>query len=113
MAVRVKAMAPDLAVELAANLEYLAKYGRDAALPEIRSIQRSKFGADCVEVRTSLEPNNENAAHLRTIAYFVADGENIFLALCGDKRGTWSEWYGDAVPLADAIYAGWLEHQQA
>lgn len=109
MAARVKAQAPDLAVELAANLEYLAKFGRAATLPEVGPIRGSAYGDNCIEVRTSLEPANEQAPHLRTIGYFAPDDETIFLAVCGDKKGSWDEWYQRAIPTADGIYAEFLK----
>ena len=91
MAIRIKDKAPDLAVELGANLEYLRMFGRAAALPEVRHrIAGSVFFPDLSEVRTSLEPNNPNAAHVRTLAYFAPDNERIFLAVCGDKSTSWA-----------------------
>jgi len=112
MAVRVKEMDPDLAVELGVNLGYMQVEGRAAVLPEVRHrIGGSRFFPDCSEVRTSLDPDNEDAPHVRTLAYFAPDGERIFLAVCGDKSGSWTEWYERAIPIADDLYQRWLDEQ--
>jgi hypothetical protein len=31
-------------------------------------------------------------------------------ALAGDKAGKWSEWYRQAIPVAETRYAVWLHH---
>ncbi len=35
---------------------------------------------------------------------------NAVLLVTGDKSGQWTQWYSQAIPLAEGRYAEWLEH---
>ena len=107
---RVKLVDSMLATALRHDLGYLAQFGRDATLPIVGPIYSSVHGRACVEVRTSLDPGNERAAHLRTIAYLHTDAIG-FVAICGNKAGSWNDWYARAIPIADQLYLQWKEQR--
>lgn len=55
-----------------------------------------------------LRPGSSGATEPRLIFAFDPAREAVFL-VAGDKSGQWREWYGAAVPLADARFAEHLE----
>jgi hypothetical protein len=44
--------------------------------------------------------------------FVFAPSREAILLVAGDKAGTWSRWYAEAIPLAEARYAEYLESEE-
>ena len=66
----------------------------------------SRYAPQMKELRIS------EAGQLRVL--FIFDPRRVaILLLGGDKTGHWDEWYRQAIPEADSIYAQYLDELRA
>jgi len=55
-----------------------------------------------------LRPGSSGSSEVRIL--FVFDPvRNVVLLVAGDKSGRWTEWYAEAIPVAEAAYEAYLK----
>jgi hypothetical protein len=58
-----------------------------------------------------LRPGSSGRSEVRIL--FIFDPvRNAVLLIAGDKSGRWSQWYREAIPIAEALYDQYLKEQQ-
>ncbi|MGW0180787.1 type II toxin-antitoxin system RelE/ParE family toxin [Nocardia sp. NPDC003345] len=58
-----------------------------------------------------LRPGSAGTSEIRIL--FVFDPErNAVLLVAGDKSGSWTRWYREAIPVAESRYAEYLENRK-
>ena len=97
-----------VAIAVARDLDYLARYGRAAALPYARHrIQASAHFPDMSETRTEIDHDHRRWL-LRCLTVFARNDQALLVCLGGDKA-IWSaqhpgrDWYETWIPVADEI----------
>jgi hypothetical protein len=80
------------------RLRLLADQGLGLGRPTVDTLTRSKI------------PNLKELRAGSVRVLFVFDPRrHAILLIGGDKRGRWSRWYDEAIPLAERIYAHHVE----
>jgi hypothetical protein len=54
-----------------------------------------------------LRPGSRGRSEIRILFVFDPARQAVLL-VAGDKAGNWTQWYRDAIPLAERRYAQWL-----
>lgn len=69
------------------------------------------IGRPLVDTITGSSAQNPKELRPGTVRIlFVLDpGRSAVLLVAGDKRDRWSEWYADAIPLAEQRYAAYVK----
>jgi hypothetical protein len=100
---------PDpVAVEVEADIAYLARFGRAAALPAVRHrIQISAHFPDMAETRSHVQVGDRGWV-VRCLVVF-ADQERVLACCIGGDNAAWDrnhqqDWYDAHVPVADEIF---------
>lgn len=86
---------------LADRVDLLQQQGPNLGRPIVDTIHGSAYN-NMKELRISRD------GALRVLFIFDPIRRAILL-LGGDKTGQWEQWYREAIPLADALYAEYLE----
>jgi hypothetical protein len=100
------ALDDDAADAVGVAIDVLAERGPALGRPLIDRIKGSVLH-NLKELRVSA-----GGRRLRVLFLFDPRGTAILL-VGGDKTGSWSDWYADAVPEAEALYAGYLDELRA
>jgi hypothetical protein len=90
--------------DIAARVELLEHHGPSLGRPMVDRVSSSTFH-NMKELRCS------SGGALRVLFAFDPRQEAILL-VGGDKMGNWDNWYRQAVPRADELYAEYLEELQ-
>jgi len=90
--------------DVAARVELLEYEGPALGRPVVDRVATSSFH-NMKELRCSSD------GALRVLFAFDPRRQAILL-LGGDKSGDWNAWYEEAVPIADRLYARYLEDLQ-
>lgn len=88
-------LVPDDGDRIAAALDELESRGPALGRPFVDSIHGSRHH-NMKELRSI-------GGHLRMLFAFDPDRTAVVL-LGGDKRGNWTDWYEENVPIADELY---------
>jgi hypothetical protein len=96
---------PDvLRTEVVEALEYLRKFGRSAALPDVRPITTVR---NLYETRTQMVVNDQR----HTIRVLVmAHTEDVYIACVAGDKDDWTrrhpeiDWYDTWLPIAATVY---------
>ena len=99
-----------VAEAVAADLEYLQRFGRGAALDAVRHrIQTSEHFPDMSETRTEVDHEGRRWV-IRCLAVFANEDRTVVLCVGGDKA-RWAlehpkgpDWYDAWVPVADQVF---------
>ncbi|WP_344385070.1 type II toxin-antitoxin system RelE/ParE family toxin [Streptomyces thermolineatus] len=84
-------------------VDLLADHGPALGRPLVDRIRGSR-----IHNLKELRPGSAGSTEVRIL--FVFDPERrAVLLVAGDKAGRWTRWYQEAIPLAEARYAGHLE----
>jgi hypothetical protein len=85
-----------------AAIDILAECGPTLGRPLVDRIHASR-----IHNLKELRPASAGGTEVRIL--FVFDpGREAILLVAGDKAGRWSQWYVDAIPLAEARYDEYL-----
>ncbi|MQY10310.1 putative toxin HigB2 [Streptomyces sp. RB5] len=85
-----------------AAIDVLAESGPTLGRPLVDCIHGSR-------IHNLKELRPASAGHTEVRILFVFDPEReAILLVAGDKAGRWSQWYVDAIPLAQARYGEYL-----
>jgi hypothetical protein len=57
-----------------------------------------------------LRPGSAGRSEIRILFIFDPKRQAVLL-VAGDKAGEWSDWYQEAIPLAEQRYQAWLDEQ--
>ncbi|NCG25108.1 MAG: diaminopimelate decarboxylase [Actinobacteria bacterium] len=79
---------------LAAYVEMLTEFGPDLGRPAVDRIKTSRH-----HNMKELRPTKS----MRVLFAFDPSRDAVLL-IGGDKAGNWTEWYVDAIPIADDLY---------
>ena len=93
---------PDSADRVAEAIDLLADHGPALGRPAVDRLKGSRF-----HNMKELRPGSSGSTEIRLIFAFDPRREAIIL-VAGDKAGAWTQWYRDAIPLADQRYAAHL-----
>ncbi|NBM16113.1 type II toxin-antitoxin system RelE/ParE family toxin [Streptomyces sp. GC420] len=85
-----------------AAIDMLAECGPALGRPLVDRIHASR-----IHKLKELRPASAGRAEVRILFVFDPEREAILL-MAGDKAGIWSQWYVDAIPLAEARYDEYL-----
>ena len=94
-------LTPDQQERVTAAVEILEESGPTLGRPIVDRIASSQY-QNMKELRVSEDGD------LRVLFAFGPRRQPILL-IGGDKEGTWSDWYREHVPIADRLYARYLE----
>ncbi|GHH74713.1 hypothetical protein GCM10018781_41950 [Kitasatospora indigofera] len=97
---------PKTASNILEALDPLAAVGPTLGRPAVDRIHRSRL-----HNLKELRPGSSGASEVRLLFVFDADREAIVL-VAGDKSGRWSQWYEEAIPLAETRYADLVDEQR-
>lgn len=93
----------DTQLNVAAAIDLLAEEGPNLKRPFVGAIEGSRF-----RNMKELRPSSSGASEIRILFAFDPVRRAILL-LGGDKRGRWSKWYKEAIPVADRLYQEHLD----
>jgi hypothetical protein len=93
---------PDSADLVEAAIDMLAECGPALGRPLVDRIHGSR-----IHKLKELRPASAGRTEVRILFVFDPEREAILL-VAGDKAGRWSQWYADAIPLAEARYGQYL-----
>ncbi|WP_217247114.1 type II toxin-antitoxin system RelE/ParE family toxin [Streptomyces sp. AC602_WCS936] len=85
-----------------AAIDILAECGPALGRPLVDRIHASR-----IHKLKELRPASASRTEVRILFVFDPEREAILL-VAGDKAGRWSQWYVDAIPLAEARYDEYL-----
>ncbi|MFF3594053.1 type II toxin-antitoxin system RelE/ParE family toxin [Kitasatospora indigofera] len=97
---------PKTASNILEALDLLAAVGPTLGRPAVDRIHRSRL-----HNLKELRPGSSGVSEVRMLFVFDADREAIVL-VAGDKSGRWSQWYEEAIPLAETRYADFVDEQR-
>lgn len=80
-------------------LDRLAAVGPALGRPLVDTLKHSRL-----RNLKELRPGSRGRSEIRMLFVFDPDRQAIIL-VSGDKAGRWSQWYDDAIPLAEHRYA--------
>ncbi len=98
--------APTVADKVEEAIDELAIRGPQLGRPLVDRIHASK-----IHNLKELRPRVAGASEVRLLFVFDAVREAIIL-VAGDKAGRWSEWYAEAIPLAEERYAAYQQESR-
>lgn len=87
---------------VAAAVDMLAESGPMLGRPLVDRIHGSR-----IHNLKELGPGSAGSTEVRILFVFDPEREAILL-VSGDKAGRWSQWYADAIPLAEDRYEEYL-----
>jgi hypothetical protein len=93
---------PDSADRVAEAIDLLAEHGPALGRPAVDRLKGSRF-----HNMKELRPGSSGSTEIRLIFAFDPRREAIIL-VAGDKSGIWTQWYREAIPLADQRYTAHL-----
>jgi hypothetical protein len=96
---------PDTAALIGQAIDRLSEVGPALGRPLVDTLEHSNL-----KNLKELWPGSRKRSEIRMLFVFDPDRAAIFL-VAGDKAGQWSQWYADAVPLAEARYADYRAEQ--
>ncbi len=97
---------PDSADLVEAAIDMLAECGPALGRPLVDRIHGSR-----IHKLKELRPASAGRTEVRILFVFDPEREAILL-VAGDKAGRWSQWYADAIPLAEVRYGQYLAEVQ-
>jgi hypothetical protein len=92
-------------VELA--IDVLAGRGPTLGRPLVATLEHSRLRNP-----EGAAPRSRGRSEIRLLFVFDPRREAVFL-VAGDKAGSWSRWYDEAIPLAEARYEQYLRSREA
>lgn len=93
---------PLSADRVAEAIDLLSQTGPGLGRPAVDRLKGSRY-----HNMKELRPGSRGATEIRLIFAFDPRREAIVL-VAGDKSGAWTQWYRDAIPLADQRYSDHL-----
>ncbi|MFI8972163.1 type II toxin-antitoxin system RelE/ParE family toxin [Nocardia asteroides] len=90
---------PTSAALIEQALDRLAAVGPALGRPLVDTLEHSQL-----KNLKELRPGSRGRSEIRMLFVFDPDRQAIIL-VSGDKAGRWSQWYDDAIPLAEHRYA--------
>ena len=94
---------PDSADRVAEAIDLLAESGPALGRPAVDRLKGSRY-----HNMKELRPGSSGSTEIRLIFAFDPRREAIIL-VAGDKSGAWTQWYREAIPLADDRYTSYLD----
>jgi len=88
-------------------IEALAEGGPNLGRPLVDRIKGS-----AVHNMKELRPGSAGSSEVRILFAFDPWRSSVLL-VAGDKAGRWTEWYRQAVPRAERLYATYLKEREA
>ncbi|MGI5417762.1 type II toxin-antitoxin system RelE/ParE family toxin [Actinomadura luteofluorescens] len=82
-------------------IDRLAEVGPTRGRPLVDTLEHSEL-----RKLKELRLGSRGRSEIRMLFVFDPDRAAIFL-VAGDRTGQWSRWYDEAIPLAEAPYAGY------
>jgi hypothetical protein len=100
---------PVSADRVAEAIDLLAENGPALGRPAVDRLKGSRY-----HNMKELRPGSSGTTEIRLIFAFDPRREAIVL-VAGDKSGAWTQWYREAIPLADSRYTTYLaaQHDEA
>jgi hypothetical protein len=100
---------PVSADRVAEAIDLLAENGPALGRPAVDRLKSSRY-----HNMKELRPGSSGTTEIRLIFAFDPRREAIVL-VAGDKSGAWTQWYREAIPLADSRYTTYLaaQHDEA
>jgi hypothetical protein len=96
---------PVSADRVAEAIDLLAENGPALGRPAVDRLKGSRY-----HNMKELRPGSSGTTEIRLIFAFDPRREAIVL-VAGDKSGAWTQWYSEAIPLADSRYTTYLAAQ--
>lgn len=93
---------PESADRVAEAVDLLAQNGPALGRPAVDRLKGSQY-----HNMKELRPGSAGTSEIRLIFAFDPRREAIIL-VAGDKSGAWTQWYREAIPLADDRYTAHL-----
>jgi hypothetical protein len=97
---------PESADRVAEAIDLLVENGPALGRPAVDRLKGSRY-----HNMKELRPGSSGTTEIRLIFAFDPRREAIVL-VAGDKSGAWTQWYREAIPLADTRYTAYLAKQQ-
>jgi hypothetical protein len=94
---------PESADRVAEAVDLLAENGPALGRPAVDRLKGSRY-----HNMKELRPGSSGSSEIRVIFAFDPRREAIVL-VAGDKSGAWTQWYREAIPLADDRYTAHLD----
>ncbi|GAA4944811.1 hypothetical protein GCM10023205_00510 [Yinghuangia aomiensis] len=88
-------------------LDQLARVGPTLNRPLVDTLEHSGL-----HNLKELRPGSSGRSEIRMLFVFDPQRQAVVL-VAGDKAGRWSRWYEEAIPLAEARYADYLEQRES
>ena len=86
-------------------INLLEAEGPTLGRPAVDRVKGSKF-----HNMKELRPGSSGRSEIRILFIFDPERQAVLL-VAGDKAGAWSEWYDEAIPLAEQRSEAWLDEQ--
>ncbi len=93
---------PDTAALVAAAIDLLEEHGPVLGRPLVDTVT----GSSVVNLK-ELRPGSRGRSEIRILFAFDPSRQAVLL-MAGDKSGSWSDWYRQAIPVAEDRFRRWL-----
>ncbi|MCF7550703.1 type II toxin-antitoxin system RelE/ParE family toxin [Pseudonocardia sp. WMMC193] len=97
----------DTHYQVVSAIEALAEGGPNLGRPLVDRIKGST-----VHNMKELRPGSAGSSEVRILFAFDPWRSSVLL-VAGDKSGRWAEWYRQAIPRAELLYATYLKEREA
>lgn len=98
---------PETAALVTAAIDLLEEHGPVLGRPLVDTIR----GSSVMNLK-ELRPGSQGRSEIRILFAFDPSRHAVLL-MAGDKSGSWSDWYRQAIPMAEARFQRWLSGEYA